>query len=379
MDFPPGFCYTLSIPYKITVKPGFLNVQTAAKKGALTLDLSRITRIMEDYKARGYYPSAVCQVFDKDSALYHRAFGEAAPESWFDLASVSKLLCTVMVLFAMEEGLLSPEDRLLDHLPGEKVGPAARERLADTTIAQVMTHTSGILAWYPFYTDGGDFYAVLDRLMGTTAPEEGMVYSDLNFMLMGEVFTHATGLTLREGLERYFRQRLGIRDISYGPVEPALCVPGSRGNRIEKRMCAERGLSFDGWRPDGAPNRGDCNDGNAYYYWGQCSGHAGAFANSGALAKLGQFLLTTQSPVFLRAMTQSVCGRGLGFDLRDPFAPGCGHSGFTGTSLWVCREAGVGAVILTNKYDCPEGQEPGPSNEFRRAVHKAVLEQAGQR
>ena len=66
------------------------------------MDFNSITRILEDYRARGYYPSAVCQVFDKNGTLYHRSFGEAAPDSWFDLASVSKLLCTTMLLFAME-------------------------------------------------------------------------------------------------------------------------------------------------------------------------------------------------------------------------------------------------------------------------------------
>ena len=160
------------------------------------MDFNSITRILEDYRARGYYPSAVCQVFDKNGTLYHRSFGEAAPDSWFDLASVSKLLCTTMLLFAMEEGRLAPEDRLLEHLPEGKAGPATRERLREVTIAQVMTHTSGILAWYPFYTDGGEFYGILERLMKDTAPEEGMVYSDLNFMLLGEVFCQVTGLKI---------------------------------------------------------------------------------------------------------------------------------------------------------------------------------------
>lgn len=339
------------------------------------MDFEAVTRELEAYRERGYFPSAVCRVFDREGTRYCRAFGEAEPESWFDLASVSKLLCTTMLLFAMEEGRLTPEDRLLDRLPAEKPGPATKRRLGDTTIRQLMTHTSGILAWYPFYTDGGDFYAILERLMASTPPEEGMVYSDLNFMLLGLVFSHVTGLSLREGLEKYFHRELGIRDIAYGPVPPERCAAGSRGNQIEKEMCRERGLCFDGWRPDGVPNRGDCNDGNAYYYWGQCSGHAGAFASAGALEALGRFLLTTQKPWFLRAMTEDVLGRGLGFDRRDPFSPGCGHSGFTGTSLWICREAGIGAVILTNKYDCPPEHRPGNSNEFRRAVHRLLLAQ----
>ncbi len=192
-------------------------------------------------------------------------------------------------------------------------------------------------------------------------------------MLLGQVFSHATGLTLREGLERYLHRQLGIREVAYGPVPPESCVPGSRGNQIEKRMCADRGITFDGWRPDGVPNRGDCNDGNAYYYWGQCSGHAGGFANSAALTKLGQFLLATRDPFFREAMETNVRGRGLGFDRSDVYPRGCGHSGFTGTSLWVSREAGMGAVILTNKYDCPQGHQPGNSNEFRREVHNALL------
>lgn len=337
------------------------------------MDFEKITQILEDHRARGYYPSAVCQIFDSEKTLYHRAFGGARPESWYDLASVSKLLCTTMLLFGMEEGKLTPEDPVLRHLPKGKPGPATRERLKNTTIAQLMTHTSGILDWYPFYADGGEFYEILERLMATTTPEEGMVYSDLNFMLLGLVFTQVTGLTLREGLEKYFHKTLGITDVSYGPVPPELCMPGSRGNQIEKGMCAERCLTFDGWRPDGVETRGGSNDGNAYYYWGDQAGHAGAFANTGALTKLGQFLLTTGKPFFVRAMTENVLGRGLGFDRSDVYPEGCGHSGFTGTSLWVSREHNIGAVILTNKYDCPEGHEPGSSNDFRRAVHYALL------
>ena len=138
-------------------------------------------------------------------------------------------------------------------------------------------------------------------------------------------------------------------------------------------MCAERGLHFQGWRPDGAVVRGTCNDGNAYYYWHGASGHAGAFATSAALTRLCQFYLTTQKPIFLRAMEENICERGLGFDKSDVFPDGCGHSGFTGTSLWLSRSHHCGAVILTNKFFRTQGEPPGNSNEFRRAVHYALL------
>lgn len=71
------------------------------------MDFSAVSRILEDYRGRGYYPSAVCQIFDEARTLYHRAFGDVTPDTWFDLASVSKIICTTLLLSAMDEGRLS--------------------------------------------------------------------------------------------------------------------------------------------------------------------------------------------------------------------------------------------------------------------------------
>ena len=60
------------------------------------MDVSAVGRILEDYRARGYYPSAVCQVFDETHTLYRGAFGDVTEDTWFDLASVSKIICTTM-------------------------------------------------------------------------------------------------------------------------------------------------------------------------------------------------------------------------------------------------------------------------------------------
>lgn len=337
------------------------------------MDFSFLDEILEDYRQQGYYPSAVCQVFDEHRTFYHRAFGAVTPDTWFDLASVSKIITTTMILSLMEGGKLSPEDPVLSRLPERGPGTATRERLGKITVLQLLTHTSGIVPWYPFYTDGRDFYTVLEKVLRSTPPETGMAYSDLNFMLLGQMVCHLSGLTLPQALERYLKAPLGIREIFYGPVDPKLAAPSCYGNQIEKGMCAERGLSFGGWRPDGAEVRGTCNDGNAYYYWHGAAGHAGVFANSAALTTLCRFYLTTQSPVFLRAMETDVCGRGMGFDKSDVYPEGCGHSGFTGTSLWFSRRHHIGAVILTNKYDREDGIAPGNSNDFRRAVHEGIL------
>ena len=341
------------------------------------MDFSFVDRILEDYRRRGYYPSAVCQVFDREHTLYTVACGDVTPGTWFDMASVSKLFCTTMLLFAMEEGRLTPEDRVLDRLPAGGPGPETRRRLRDVTVFQLLTHTSGIVPWYPFYCDGRDFYTVLEHVLATTQPEKGMAYSDLNFMLLAQIFTFVTGLSLREGMEYYIHGKLGIREAAYGPIDPALAAPSCCGNQIEKGMCAERGLHFDGWRPDGAAVRGTCNDGNAYYYWHGASGHAGVFATAGAMTQLAQFYLNTQLPYFVRAMETNVSGRGLGFDCDETFPQGCGHNGFTGTSVWLSRKNNIGAVLLTNKYYRQEGEPPGNSNEFRRAVYYGILAHRG--
>lgn len=336
--------------------------------------LSKLDAILEKYRAQGYYPSAVCHVFDAANTLYHKSFGDVTKDTWYDMASVSKIICTTMLLFAMEEGRLTPEDPVLSHLPGAKLGSVTRRRLETVTVKQLMTHTSGIVPWFPFYSDGREFYTVLEDVLTNTPVETGMAYSDLNFMLLGQIFTQVTGLSLREGLDAYIKPMVGD-EIAYGPVEPSLCAPSCYGNQIEQRMCAERNLTFDHWRPNGVEVRGSCNDGNAHYYWQGASGHAGIFASSTALMRLCQFYLTTDKPFFLRAMEETVFERGLGFDKTATFPEGCGHNGFTGTSIWISRKHQLGAVILTNKYFRTEGTPPGNSNEFRREVHYTLLGQ----
>ena len=330
-----------------------------------------IDRILNKYKDEGFYASAVCKVFDKDCELYAKAVGDVNTDTWFDMASVSKIVCTTMNLFLMEEGKFTPDDKVLPLLPAGKCGPVTIERLKDVTVEQLMTHTSGIVPWFPFYSDGRDFYTVLERVLSSTSVEEGMAYSDLNFMLMGQIFSNMSGLSLREGLDKYIKPITGD-EIAYGPVDVENCAPSCWGNQIEQEMCRVRGLSFDGWRPNGVAVKGGCNDGNAFYYWGGASGHAGIFASAGALVKLCRYYMNTDKPFFIRAMETNICERGLGFDKTITFPEGCGHTGFTGTSIWFSRKHNVGAVLLTNKYFSPEGGSTN-CNLPRRDIHYWLL------
>lgn len=337
------------------------------------MDYSLVGRILTQYRCNGYYPSAVCRVFNSSGTLYTASVGDVKSETWFDLASVSKIICTTMALFLMDDGRMSPDTPVLSVLPSDRPGAVTRRRLENVTLRQIMTHTSGIVPWFPFYSDGRDFYTVLERVLSETPEETGMAYSDLNFMLLGEIVCHLTGRTLRENLSHFFHQHLGIQNIAYGPVDPALCAPSCYGNQIEQEMCRVRNLTFSGWRENGVPVRGSVNDGNAHYFFNGASGHAGVFSDAQALEKLCRFYMNTDKPAFLEAMETNIEGRGLGFDRSITFPEGCGHSGFTGTSIWFSREHNIGAVILTNKYYRSDGISPGNTNELRRAVHYALL------
>lgn len=340
------------------------------------MDSEQLREILEHYLKLGYYPSAVCRVFDATGTNLSCTVGDARENSWFDMASISKIVLTTMLLHAMDEGLLSPETPLADVLPKEALGHVARERLRDVRIQHLMTHTSGIVPWFPFYADGfreRPFFENLEYVLSVTSPEQGVSYSDLNYMLLGEVLRFVTGLTLREALEKYIRCGLGIRDIAYSPVDPELCVPSCYDNCIEKKKVADQGLKFSDWRQDGVAVRGTCNDGNAFYYWGGASGHAGIFATAEALEELCRHYLTTTNPIFLNAMEEHAPGRGLGFDTSLTYPEGCGHSGFTGTALWISRKHGIGAVLLANRLAFPDGHTCGNMNEVRRAVFYALL------
>lgn len=334
------------------------------------VDEAELDEIVRAHLGRDF-PSAVCLVFDRGGTRYRRAFGGADADNWFDLASVSKLFTFTILFAVMGEGGLTPEDRLLPLLPADRLGPVTAARLTDVTLEQLLTHTSGIVPWFPFYTDGRDFYTVLERVLSETPAQAGTAYSDLNFMLLGEVVSCLSGLSLPQALERYIKEPLGIRDLAYGPIDPALAVPSSLGNQIEREMCAERGLSFGGFRPDGPALRGEANDGNCFYFFGGAAGHAGVFGTADALATLGRFYLNTKHPLLRRAMETDVGERGLGFDRGNPYRPGCGHSGFTGTSLWLSPARDVGAVLLTNRLYFSDGRRP-LLTDFRRAFHDCL-------
>ena len=325
----------------------------------------------------GYFPSLSLAVFDRQNVLLRHTLGKARPDSLFDIASLTKIATATMVLQLIEEGKLSLDSRLLEADPALNQDKALKEALQGITMAQLLTHTSTLPAWYPVYTQK-DFPTALKAALQLDRPT-GVLYSDLNYMLLGRVLT-----------------ALGTLDENSSPLQPMLCeplgitgmydalperlvgkaVPSGYGNPQEEAMCRKMGLDFQGFRPH-RKIQGEVHDGNAHHaFYRQFAGHAGIFSDMDSLITLAQHHLGTDSPLLISAMAEHAEGRGLGWQLGEMYPRGCGHTGFTGTSIYLSRELDIGCIILTNRCYFKD-QHCRLTNPFRLQVHRLVADHAG--
>lgn len=329
----------------------------AKEKGYFMLSAEKlIRRGVED----GVFPYAEWALFNRGGVVESGAT-EGAGGRCFDLASLTKTFTATALLTAVKAGQLALEDDV-----GELLG---RDFLRGMSVFRLLTHTAGLPAWYPFYADGRPFFEALEALLAERGRGEGMVYSDLGYMLLGLVLEETSGRPLGDSIDP-----LGF-GVMYRPDRGLDLVPSCRDNAVEEGMCAELDMGFAGFRPHHTDVVGEPNDGNAHYFWHDVSGHAGLFGTVDMLAELGRFYLTTEDPAYLGGVTpQPGCeGRCLTFHTGGAFPTGCGHTGFTGTSLWLDRERGLGLALCTNRlyYD---HKPTADMNAFRRSVHEALMD-----
>lgn len=348
-----------------------------------SVDASRLQREIEDiterYRAAGYFPSACVRVFNKEKTLACACAGEAKEDSLFDAASLTKIATTLQILRLISEGMLSLDEEIRDALPVLRDDAFLRQRLAGVTLRRLLTHTSSLPDWYPFYTlESRDFFTGLSYALSHTEETQGMVYSDLNFMLLGKVLEHVRRKPLEKCLQEDLVRPLALGNMTYLPDQSLSIVPSSYGNPIEERMCRERNLAFASFRPAGQPVRGEANDGNAHYYYDGVSGHAGIFADAAAWEKLCRFCMNSGDPLIVAAQKEQpdAPGRGLGFQTGMSYPHGCGHTGFTGTGIYFSSSHDVGVISLTNRLFYPT-ENPNATWEFRRALHEAAFALAG--
>jgi len=339
-------------------------------------NFDKLTKLLDDSSGQ-LYGKAVCAISKNGKRVFSHSVN-CAMDAMFDLASVSKILTGTMVLKLIGEGKLSLDSSLDTLFQNEALGPVTKERFKTITLQSLLTHSSGLPAWFPFYAQEGSFWDVLEVALNRHPAEKGMVYSDLGFMLLGEAIRAASGLTLPQNLD-LLNAELGTA-FEYNPKNPATCVETERGNRAEVEMCLKGGLSFDRFRSRETHMRGEVHDGNAFYFWHGVAGHAGVFGIASDLLVLGELYLNMGNANGKQLIPSSLVekstidygsGRGLIWALSDIFINGFGHTGFTGTSLYLCRETGCAAAILTNRVFI----EPAPDlRAFRTEAHGLIYE-----
>ncbi|MBQ9210777.1 MAG: serine hydrolase [Clostridia bacterium] len=333
-----------------------------------------IQDLTERYQQAGYFSDASVRVFDDEKSLCTACVGQAKEDSWFDVASLTKIATATQVLHLIQQGRLSLETRLMDHLTEIAERPSLAEKMNGITLRQLLTHTSHLPAWFPFYSElGKDFFEVLEIALDREGLVEGMVYSDLNFMLLGKLLERLGGKPLARCLQEDLVEPYHLGGMTYLPEGSLDLIPSSYGNPIERDMCAERGITFDGFRPEEAILRGEVNDGNSWYYFGGVSGHAGIFAQTEAYARLCQLYLRSTDPMMIDAQREQpgAPGRGLGLQTGLSYPHGCGHTGFTGTGIYFSRELNIGVVSFTNRLFVRQKCE-GQTWEYRRVLQEMV-------
>jgi CubicO group peptidase (beta-lactamase class C family) len=269
-------------------------------------------------------------------------------ETWFDLASLTKVVfTTTTILRLVESGRIALDDKLTAAIPDLRqydVAGAAERRL---TFRQCLTHQTHLPAVEPLYTYGQDpdtLRAFVLQRVWTPGPA---VYSDINFILLGIAIERLTGRKLIE---------LAPRDFSFG-ADPASSAATER--------CTWRGRVM----------RGEVHDENAYALGG-ASGHAGLFGTADALLDFAGALMAHPSHELRTRQTPT---RSLGWEMAYKGWSGgdacaatvIGHTGFTGTGLWIDWENERAWTLLTNRVHPSRHVETG-IQELRRRVGDIV-------
>jgi CubicO group peptidase (beta-lactamase class C family) len=319
------------------------------------------------------------------SLTYDAVSPAATPWTVFDLASLTKVIATTTLAMRMvEAGRLGLAEPACEYL---KAWRAADRR--SVTVADLLEHASGLPAVLPLHeTCAGraEFEAAICGAPLAYAPRTRSIYSDPGFILLGFILEDAAGASLRalfDDLVRDARFASPPDRLEYGPL----------AERTGADFDAVAPTQFDSWR--GRLLRGEVDDRNGAALGG-VAGHTGLFGTVGAVGRFARAMLAgargdeAVGPLVASAETiarflapSAVPGssRALGWDTMRP-ASSCGtrmssqafgHTGFTGTSLWIDPGAGLYVVLLTNRVHPEAGSSDG-IQALRRALHDAVLE-----
>lgn len=376
--------------------------------------IANLQSVLDEAVNLGLFPSAQAVVLHRGVQVFGGVAGGVSGDTRFDLASVTKILSpTPLFLRLWTEGKVGPETPVARFFPGTPVAEAG------VTVADLLYHRSGLPPFIPFFADALTRHAELlqptcpaetrakvreevvqaaSRTPLGAPPRTRTAYSDVGFILLGEILARVGGAPLDELFTRHIAEPLGLKARYHrltktptdgtvaptGPTRPREPAPGQEG--------------MWGELPSHPSVPGEVDDDNAWVMDG-VSGHAGLFGTAVDVARFGQAIVEgcAGSPVLapaplwhrMLATDPLVEGstRSMGFDSPSEgfssagqfigdTAPGAvGHLGFTGTSLWVDLRRTLVVALVTNRV--AHGRKELRIREFRPVFHDLVVEALG--
>lgn len=336
----------------------------------------RATQVLRSARDRGAFSAVVAEVGSSSAPCWTFADGHLTDDpssapvtdaTIFDLASLTKVLATTTLatghVVSGRLGLDSPLAAVIAEWKGsDRIG---------VTVRDCLEHCSGLPAHRPYFRTISGRAAYQEAIAGEPleyAPRTRELYSDLDFILLGFVIEDVGGATLADQFDGWRRDGGLHQDLTY--------VPGAA---LRRRVA---GTGHDPWRDRRL--MGEVHDQNAAALNG-VAGHAGLFGTAAAVGEIARWWLThlPQLSTFVQRSTVPESSRALGWDTMRPTSScggrlserAFGHTGFTGTSVWIDPTHDLYAVLLTNFVQ--DSADRGVIRDIRRAFHDAVMMDLG--
>lgn len=362
--------------------------------------LEKVDRAVEKAIDKGELPGAVILATQGEELRYEGVFGasvispqrrDAQRDTIYDLASLTKVMATTAsVMRLVGESKLQLDQPVADLIPG-----FADHGKSEITVRHLLTHSSGLRPWRAYFADlrekelrrGGNLLgtragrdAIVQRILRSALvhdPGEASVYGDLGFIVLGAVVEQVTGESLDVYCARNIFEPMGLCDTRYLPIPNE----GDLSRYAATEQCEWRDKIV--W--------GEVHDGNAWAMGG-VAGHAGLFGTADDVMRFGLEMLAAsrgQSSLFGQDVATEFFRRqelspdsdwALGWDTPTAAVStsgqhfsqrSVGHTGFTGTSLWIDLETGLVIVLLANRVHLLAKKS---KFALRPLVHDAIAE-----